>query len=473
MREKRVLTGRTVDLPAQAVKVLLLLSEKAVSVSKGLGIRVFLVGGFVRDLLEKKPLPQELDLVVFGEEPLKAASFARSLARSWGMGEPIPFPRFGTYLIVGRDIKVEVVDSRLRKGWSPEAGDPLLDDALTRDFTLNALYVDLAGPWFGNKARVLDPGGEGLEDLSRKLLRTPVPASITFSDDPLRVFRAARFCATRSYTLDPSLARAAVKTRKLITNLAPERILSELNAILLSPKPSSGLEPLIRWGVLGDILPEIQGMSGFRQESPYHFPDLLKHSLRVVDRCSEDLPLRWAALLHDCGKPGSRVAGPGSDTYHGHEKAGAELAVKVLKRLKAGKKFTREVSELVSLHMVHFTDQWSDGAVRRFMNRAGEHLDKLLELVEADSSSLKLKKEKLASLAKLRERIAAIREEVPFPESPLGGKQIMDLMGIPPGPRVGEAKRVLSEALVEKRIQADEESAREFLLTWVKEGGNR
>jgi len=472
MKGKGICTQTTLDPGGETAGLFRILSHHAGSLAGKRGIRVFLVGGFVRDLLEGKVLPVEWDLVVFGGGPSGALTFARDLARSLGFGEPVAFPRFGTFLVVGEGLQVEIADARLRRGWHPDSGDPLLDDALTRDFTLNALYVELAGPCDGEEIRVLDPCGQGLDDLAGRVLRTPVPSGITFSEDPLRIFRAARFCSTKNYRLDPSLGRAAVGTRDQVSRIAPERIFSEMNAILMSPKPSRGLEPLVRWGVLENILPEVQGMAGFRQESPWHFPDLLRHSLRVVDWCRPDLALRWAAILHDCGKPASRVAGTEGDSFHGHERAGAELARKALKRLRAGKKFTREVSELVGLHMVFFTDEWSDRAVRRFIQRAGEHLDKLLDLVEADSASLKRRKEKLAALAGLRERVAAMREKIPAPDSPLGGHEIMDLVGAGPGPWVGEAKGLLSEAAAEGKI-GDEKTAREFLLKWWKEGGHR
>jgi len=473
VKREQTLTRPQADPPAETVEALEDLSGKVAPIAKKFGLRVFLVGGAVRDLLEERAPSGEWDLVVFGGGQTGAVSLARELARSCGSREPITFPRFGTHLVVGKDFQVEVADARLRTSLKPLSGDPLLDDALSRDFTLNALYVDLARPGSLARVEIIDPCGRGLADLTGKRLRTPIPAKLTFNDDPLRVFRAARFRASRSYSVSPALARAAARVGDLLLRLAPERILAEMNAILLSEKPSAGLEPLARWGVFANVLPEVHAMAGFRQESPYHFPDLLMHSLRVVDRCRADLALRWAALLHDCGKPASRVVTSGGDTYHGHERIGSELAAKALTRLKAGKRLTREVAELVGLHMVHYGDQWSVRAVRRFIRRAGTRLDKLLDLVEADSASLKLRKEKLADLKKLRERLALLGGEVPPPRSPLGGDRIMEILGVPPGPWVGDAKRVLSEAVGEGEIEAEEEAARVFLVSWWKEAGNR
>jgi len=214
-------------------------------------------------------------------------------------------------------------------------------------------------------------------------------------------------------------------------------------------------------------------MVGFRQDSPYHFPDLFRHSLRVVDRCRKDLALRWAALLHDCGKPAVRNANHGSDTYYGHEAVGSELAERALTRLKAGKRLTREVKELVGFHMVHYGDQWSDRAVRRFRRRAGVHLEKLLELVEADSASLRLRKGKLKDVANLRERLDRMGDDYPPPESPLGGERIMELLGVTPGPWVGAAKKVLSDAVGDGKIGPGGDAAEKYVLRWWREGGSK
>ncbi len=473
MKKERILKRTAGDLPAETAAALRDLAGRVAPAAEELGLRVFLVGGAVRDILEGRRFSGEWDLVVFGAGPAGAAFLAQELARSWGCREPVAFPRFGTHLVVGRSFQVEVADSRLRTNLKQSAGDPLVDDALSRDFTLNALYLDLAGSWSPEGVNILDPCGRGLADLAGKLLRTPVPAALTLRDDPLRVFRAARFRATLGYRISPAFARAAASVGDLLSHLAPERVLAEVNKILLGVKPSAGLLPLARWGAFEIVLPEIHAMAGFRQESPYHFPDLLRHSLRVVDRCRDDLALRWAALLHDCGKPASRVVTEGGDSYHGHERIGAVLASEALTRLKAGKKLTREVSELVDLHMVHYGDQWSDRAVRRFVRRAGDHIDKLLDLVEADSASLKLRKEKLAELAKLRVRLALMAGKTPSPRSPLGGEEIMELLGLPPGPLVGAAKQALSDAVGDGEIEAAKKPAREFLFTWWKAGGNK
>jgi poly(A) polymerase len=251
-----------------------------------------------------------------------------------------------------------------------------------------------------------------------------------------------------------------------MAEVSPERILEEMNHILLSRQPSAGLELLGRWKVFTRIMPEIQAMVGFRQNNPFHFPDLFRHTLRVVDRCHADLSLRWSALLHDCGKPATRTLTDGTESYHGHEAVGSELAAKLLKRLKAGRKLTKEVSDLVNLHMVHYQDEWSDRAVRRFIRRSGDYLEKLLVLVEADSASGRLRKNKLRDLQKLRRRIESVLKSMSSPRSPLTGDQIMEILNIGPGCLVGMAKDAIIDAVVDGDIAATEDDAREFLIKW-------
>jgi poly(A) polymerase len=457
-----------------------------------------MVGGAVRDLMTGMTFSGDWDLVVFGVQESSnesvgdntsgeagadanavdgngAGELARSVAKVWKWREPVSFPRFGTYLVIGKgegqkENKVEFSQARLRTRLLNLDPDPLVSDALSRDFTINALYIELTP---GIKVfsppgcvEVVDPTGLGTRDLEERLLRTPLPARITFTDDPLRIFRAARFKAVSGYRFHPSIGRVAISMVDQLSGVAPERIREELELILLSEKPSWGLEPLGRWGALTHIAPEIQAMVGFVQDTPWHFPDLYRHTLRVADRCPQDLSTRWAALLHDCGKPMTRVPSEDGDSYYGHDAVGADIASRVLKGLKCSKDRVKEVSELVRLHMVHYQDDWSERAVGRFIRRAGSCLDKLLDLVEADSSSLRLRRGKVQELKRLRERVAGIRDKLPAPVSPLDGQSIMDLLGVESGALVGRAKGMLAEAVAEGRVAPSEEAARAFLLDW-------
>lgn len=450
------------------------LFDEVAPVATRLGLNVFLVGGAVRDLIEGRPFSGEWDIVVFGGGDDGARDLAAGVLQARGGGEPVSFPRFGTCLVPGAGYLIELAQAHLRSTLEPLSPDPLTADALARDFTLNALYIQVVHPAPSGLVTVLDPCGLGLADLDGGRLRTPIPARRTFEDDPLRIFRAARLRACSSYRVDPAVGRSARRASERIADISPERILDEMNRTLMGERPSLGLELLGRWNAFQAIMPEIQAMVGFRQDSPFHFPDLFRHTLRVVDRCPADLVLRWAALLHDCGKPASQVVSEDGDSYHGHESSGAELAGELLRRLKAGRKFTREVRELVGLHMVHYRDEWSDRAVRRFIHRAGGHLERLLALVEADSASLRLRKEKLRDLRKLRARVEEIVRTLPKPASPLTGREIMQLLDVGPGLTVGRAKNALVDAVVEGDIPPEKEAARRFLLEWWdgSSGGN-
>jgi poly(A) polymerase len=306
----------------------------------------------------------------------------------------------------------------------------------------------------------------GIADLENRLLRTPLPARVTFTDDPLRIFRAARFKAASGYRFHPSIGRIAISMVDQLSGVAPERIREELELILMSDKPSRGLEPLGRWGALVTVAPELQAMVGFVQDTPWHFPDLFRHTLRVIDGCPPDLATRWAALLHDSGKPMTRVPSESGDSYYGHDAVGADIAGGVLKGLKCSRDRIREVSELVRLHMVHYQDEWSERAVGRFVRRAGSSLDKLLDLVEADSASLRLRRGKVKELERLRERVAIIRDKLPASVSPLDGQSIMELLEVESGVLVGRAKGILAEAVAEGRVAPNEQAARAFLLAW-------
>lgn len=474
LREMKEARGpnREVKVPHGFIEPLKVLHDEVAPVAMRQGLRVFLVGGAVRDLAEGRPFAGEWDIVVFGGGDDGARTLAGEVSRARGGGDPVAFPRFGTCLVPGTRFLIEFAQAHLRSTRTPLSPDPLVADALARDFTLNALYVDLAEVKASDTIQIYDPCGRGLSDLEKGRLRTPIPARQTFEDDPLRIFRAARLRACNLYRIDSSIGKAARSVSARLPDIATERIFGEMNDILLSKQPSQGLELLGRWNAFGVIMPEIQAMVGFRQNNPFHFPDLFLHTLRVVDRCPEELSLRWAALLHDCGKPVTRTRCGGGESYHGHEAAGAQLAGKLLKRLKAGGKLTREVVDLIRLHMVHYQDDWSDRAVRRFIHRSGGSLERLLVLVEADSASLRLRSEKLRNLDRLRQRVKVTLDTMPKPRSPLNGRQIMEILDIGPGLSVGRAKNALIDAVVDGDIPPEEKAARQYLLKWWKESGN-
>lgn len=478
-RESRKVPRRRIDIPsANRANVQRLISDAAPAASR-LGLCAFIVGGAVRDMVEGSASTGEWDIVVLGDgqENKKTDSvtgarrLAEELSAKWKWREPVAFERYGTHLVSGPAGTVEISQEELRTGLRDLSDDPLVHDALARDFTINALYIPLSGSF--SQITVLDPTGKGFEDLADRLLRTPVLSRLTIKDDPLRILRAARFCSTGGYRVSSAFSRAAKELSGKLSGAAPERIRDEMNKLLTGMHPSAGLDRLARWGVLAVIMPEVQGMVGFRQRTPHHYPDLFRHTMRVVDRIRPDLVLRWAALLHDCGKPHTRVEEGDVDHYFGHEGAGAELARVLLNRMRVGKGISRDVAELIRLHMVQYSGQWSDRAVRRFVNRSHDLLPRLLDLLEADSRALRLRAEKLRLLGELRERVERVTIDMPVPGSPLDGNRIMELLNVEQGPAVGSAKDALAEAVAEGLISAQTDAAERYLINWWKGRGDR
>jgi len=457
-----------------SLRSLLALTRTLAPASRRLGLRVLIAGGAVRDLAEGRPPPAEWDLVVLAEAPGGARRLAGELARRWRWRAPVSFPRFGTHLVEGPAGRVEVSDSCLRTRLALQGKGLLERDALARDFTLNALYIDPLGTISpGRGAAVLDPTGRGAADLASGVLRTPLSPSRTFGDDPLRILRAARFAATRGYRPAPGLSRGARASVWGLGKVARERIRDEMDKLLLGERPSEGLRLLGRWGAFADPLPEVQAMVGFLQGNPHHFDDLFLHTTKTVDATPPDLATRWAALLHDCGKPLCRVETPAGCRFIGHEGVGERIARDALRRLRFSRRSAREVEALVRLHMVHYEEDWSDSAVRRLAARTGPLLPKVLDLLEADSRALKRHGRNTRGALALRARVAEVLGRRPLPVSPLTGREIMRTLGVGPGPVVGEAKEELARAAGEGEIPGGRDGARDFLLRWWRGLGGR
>ncbi len=450
------------------------MSKQTAPTAIRLGLSVYLVGGSVRTLVEGRTLPKDWDLVVMGPDNSGARRLAEELSSSWQVREPVAFHRFGTYLVPGPEGPVEVTQESLRTSLAPEVADPLVRDSLTRDFTVNALYIDMLKVKPGSSAlEILDPTGSGLKDLQSGVLRTPLNPIVTLGDDPLRILRAARLRSTGNYRIFPVFSAAAKKAAVLLHGTAAERLRDELDKLMVGTCPSAGLSSLASWGVFAVIAPEIEAMVHFRQRTPYHFPSLFKHTMRTVDRVEPEPALRWAALLHDCGKPVVRTSAGDVDRYFGHETAGANIAAELLTRLRFGKERIKRVSELIRLHMVQYDTEWTDRAIRRLVSRAGDNLPQLLALLEADSSALRLRAGSLRALGMLKQRIAELAGMVPPPVSPISGTRIMELLNIEAGPFVGLAKQALVQAVVEGDISAEGDEPERFLLNWYKERGDK
>jgi poly(A) polymerase len=419
-----------------------------------LGVRAWAVGGYVRDTLLGRDHP-DLDVVV---EDGRALELAERFAAVAGARRPALFPRFGTAQVTWGDRLVEFVSARA-ESYLPDSRKPLVtsttveEDLLRRDFTVNAMLMDLDG-------RIIDPLG-GRADLERRLLRTPRPAEVTFSDDPLRMLRAIRLATQLDFDLAPDLLPTMRRLRERARPpvLSVERVAGELRKMLLSDRPRRALELLDAGGLLEELLPEVHACHGVEQGG-YHVADVFGHTLLTVERAAElgsgDLVLRLAALLHDVGKPPTATP---DGAFHGHHEVGAELAREVLTRLRFSNSEVERVTLLVRLHLrpVFYDSGWGDGAVRRLARDAGDLLGTLMALARADvAASAYPEGEKLDELEARLRRVAA---ETPSRlRVPVTGRDIMQVRGLSPGPEVGRIKAQLEELVLDGTLPPEREA---------------
>jgi poly(A) polymerase len=419
------------------------------------GATAWVVGGYVRDRLLGRP-HRELDVVV---EDGDALDVARRFADLAGAPPPVTFERFGTAQVTLPGRLVEFVTAR-SESYAPDSRKPevrratLDEDLRRRDFTINALLMDLDG-------RIHDHLG-GRKDLEAGILRTPADPERTFSDDPLRMLRGVRFAAQLGFELAPGLPAAM---RGMSARLAPpvisvERVSDELRKMLSSPRPKLALELLDETGLLAVILPEIAACKGVAQTG-YHTHDVFGHTLLTVQGTPPDLLLRVAALFHDVGKP---LTAKGDGTFLGHEEVGAQIARAALERLRFSQKEVDVVTLLVRLHLrpVFYRSDWTDGAVRRLARDAGPQLDRLMLLARADiAASAYPGPEKLDEL---QARLSGVREERPSRLQPLvTGDDIMRVRGIGPGPEVGRIKQKLEELVIDGEIPPERNAVIDYL----------
>jgi poly(A) polymerase len=423
--------------------------------SDDLGVRAWVVGGYVRDKLLGRPHPDP-DVVVEDGDALKLAEQFADLANA---GPPITFERYGTAQVTLPGHLVEFVTARA-ESYAPESRKPdvrpatLEEDLRRRDFTINTLLMDLDG-------NIHDRLG-GRKDLDARILRTPADPLRTFADDPLRMLRAIRFAAQLGVELAPDILPAM---RQMRSRLAPpvisvERIADELRRMLTSDRPRLAIDLLDAGGLLEIVLPEVAACKGVAQTG-FHTHDVYGHTLLTVERVSADLVLRLAALFHDVGKPSTATA---DGAFPGHELVGAQLARAALERLRFSQKEIEPVVELIRLHLrpVYYRSEWTDGAVRRLARDAGEQLGRLMGLARADvAASAYPEPEKLDEL---QARIDAVLSERPSRLAPLlTGDDVMRVRGIGPGPEVGRIKQRLEELVIDGEISPTREAALEYL----------
>lgn len=415
---------------------------------------VYVVGGFVRDLFIGRE-PKDLDIMVEpvsgnGREKFAGIDFSETVARMNGLHKPVIFERFGTSkLIIGGE-EVEFVMPR-KEYYEEDSRNPdteigsLEQDALRRDFTVNALLLRLSDK------EVLDLTGKGIDDINHKIIRVTDPgaAELIFNQDPLRILRAVRQSLQLGFTIEKNTYEAMKKASGRIGIVSPERTRDEINKILAEEKPSAAFKMMDDIGILEKIFPELGRLKGLAQPAKYHNDDVFEHTLKVLDRAGNDPLLKTAALLHDSGKADAFSNENGKISFHGHEEKSAAIAADILKRLKYPKDFAAQTVIIIKNHMYPkmFDSSWEDAAVRRFAAKCAGQLERVIEFAKADYG----KDSPGEKIFELENRVNRLKEEnALYPvEELLNGKELMDISGLAAGEWIKEAKEKIAEEQME------------------------
>jgi poly(A) polymerase len=443
-----------------------------------LGVETYTVGGFVRDLLLKRPC-KDLDFVCVGS----GIELAQQVATILGEQQVTIFKNFGTANIKNGEWELEFVGAR-KESYRDDSRKPIVedgtleDDQLRRDFTINAMAISLNKANYGE---LIDPFG-GVAHLAEKLIKTPLGPDITFSDDPLRMMRAVRFASQLNFDIEAETFEAISRNKDRLKIVSMERITDELNKIILSPVPSYGFKLLFQSGLLKEFFPEMIALHGVEYQDNKAHKDNFYHTLQVLDnvsKVSNDLWLRWAAILHDIAKPlTKRFDKEVGWTFHGHEDKGARMTPGIFRRMKLPLNDRMEfVQKLVRLHLrpIALVKEVTDSAIRRLLFEAGNDAEALMMLCRADITSKNSEKvaKYLKNFEKVQQKMIEVegKDHIRNFQPPIAGDEIMTIFNIPPSRVIGDIKDQIKEAILEGQIKNNREEAYELMLHLAAQKG--